>query len=388
MNTIRIGVVGIGNMGSAHCASIGSLKDCSLTAVCDLDETAFSRLPGNCRESVKKYTDPEKFFGEAPVDAVIIAVPHYDHVPLAIRALHAGKHVLVEKPLAPSVGMARKLLEEGAKYPELVQSAMLQLRTMESFQTIRRLLRQQELGKLIRINWIVTTWFRTQYYYDSGDWRASWRGEGGGVLLNQCPHQLDLLQWLFGMPSAVRAAAFLGKYHDIEVEDEVDAFLEYPDGTTGVFIATTGEAPGTNRLEIAGQRGRLVYENGELKFRRNEIPGDEYIRETQSAFGVPPYWDVSVPIPAGVRGARHHLLIQNFVNAILHKEELIAPLPEAIRGLEIGNAMLYSGLKNETVTLPLDAARYEEMLSGLIAKSRYVKRKATGGTVDMTASLS
>ena len=387
---VRIGVIGIGNMGSAHCRTVCTTENAELTAVCDIDETKFGKLPEEAGDKVRKYTSPETFFAEAPVDAVIISVPHYDHVPLAMQALQAGKHILVEKPIAPAVGMARELIAEGKKYPHLVQSAMLQLRTMEAFLKIRELLAAGELGRLMRINWIVTTWFRSQFYYDSGDWRASWRGEGGGVLLNQCPHQLDLLQWLFGLPSKVRATVAIGKYHDIEVEDEVNAFMEFPGGATGVFVTSSGEAPGTNRLEIAGTKGRLVYENKEIKFSRNEVPSDEFLRDSKDIFGVPKHEDVPLPEIKGITGARHFLLIRNFVNAILKGEELIALLHEAVNGLELGNAMLYSGLKNETVTLPLDSAAYARLLSDLVAGSRYVKKKVSGsiGTADLNASYS
>lgn len=390
MDKVRIGVIGIGNMGSAHCKSVCTTKNAELTAVCDIDAKKFDNIPEEVREKVCKYTSPEAFFAQAPMDAVIISVPHYDHVPLAMQALRAGKHILVEKPIAPAVGMARELIEEGKKFPNLVQSAMLQLRTLEAFCKIRELLAAGELGRIMRINWIVTTWFRSQYYYDSGDWRASWRGEGGGVLLNQCPHQLDLLQWLFGLPSKVNATVAIGKHHDIEVEDEVNAFMEFPGGATGVFVTSSGEAPGTNRLEIAGTKGRLIYENKEIKFGRNEIPSDEFLKEHKSIFGVPKYEEIPLPEIKGIAGARHFLLIQNFVNAILFGEKLVAPLHEAVNGLELGNAMLYSGLKNETVTLPLDSAAYDRLLSELVAKSRYVKKKVDGEgvSVDLNASYS
>lgn len=377
-------------MGSAHCKSVYTTENAELTAVCDIDEKKFANIPAEVKDKVCKYTSPEVFFAQAPVDAVIISVPHYDHVPLAMQALHAGKHILVEKPVAPAVGMARTLIEEGKKFPHLVQSAMLQLRTIEAFCKIRELLAAGELGRLMRINWIVTTWFRSQYYYDSGDWRASWRGEGGGVLLNQCPHQLDLLQWLFGLPSKVKATVAIGKYHDIEVEDEVNAFMEFPGGATGIFVTSTGEAPGTNRLEIAGTKGRLIYENSEIKFTRNEVPSDEFLKNHKSIFGTPENKAVQLPEIKGVTGARHFLLIQNFVNAILSGEKLIAPLHEAVNGLELGNAMLYSGLKDETVTLPLDSAAYDRLLSDLVANSHYVKKKIneTSGTADLSASFS
>jgi predicted dehydrogenase len=237
-----------------------------------------------------------------------------------------------------------------------------------------------ELGPVRRTNWIITNWFRSEAYYRSGGWRATWKGEGGGVLLNQCPHNLDLFQWICGMPSAITAVGALGKYHDIEVEDDITAILEYPGGATGVFVATTGEAPGTNRLEIAGDRGKLVFEDGKIRFTRNEIPADVYSRTTSERFGRPAVWNIDIPVSGN---AEHHLGIKkNFVAAILDGVPLIAPAAEGIRSVELANAMLYSALTGRRVALPLDGAVFEEHLRGLIARSTYVKK------TDGDASLS
>lgn len=387
MEFVKFGIIGVGNMGSAHVKSIESLSNTRLTAVCDINPAAFNRIAPEIREKIQCFTDAESFFKDADIDAVLIAVPHYDHPDLAIKALKAGKHIIVEKPIAVHKAEAERLIAEGAKHPELKQSLMFNQRTLGTHIKLKQLIDSGELGKIRRVNWVITNWFRSQAYYDSGDWRASWRGEGGGVLLNQCPHQLDLWQWLFGMPKMVRATAKIGKYHDIEVEDEVNAYMEYENGMVGNFIASTGEMPGENRLVIIAERGRLTFEGGKIQFLKNEIETSEYIRSTTKTFGIADHWTCEIPASADSTG-QHKKVIENVANAILKGTELIAPMAEGIRGLELGNAMLLSGLKDKVVNLPIDAGEYAEMLSGLIAKSRYQKKTSVhSDDVDMSQSF-
>ena len=213
MDFVKFGIVGIGNIGTSHTNSISELSNAKLTAVCDINPKAFDRIKPAIRENIKCYTDAETFFKEADIDAVIIAVPHYSHPDLAIMAMQHGKHLIVEKPIAVHKKDAERMIAEAAKYPELKKSLMFCQRTLPAHKKIKQLIDQGELGKINRINWVITDWFRSQKYYDSGDWRASWRGEGGGVLLNQCPHQLDLWQWFFGLPKTVRGVVKFGKYH-------------------------------------------------------------------------------------------------------------------------------------------------------------------------------
>lgn len=374
MDFVKFGIVGIGNMGSAHVRFVGELSNARLTAVCDINPKAFDRIAPETREKIKCYTDADTFFKEADIDAVIIAVPHYFHPDLAIKAMQAGKHVIVEKPIAVHKAEAERLIAEGAKHPELKQSLMFNQRTIPSHKKIKQLIDNGELGKIRRINWVITDWFRTQAYYDSGDWRASWKGEGGGVLLNQCPHQLDLWQWLFGLPKTVRSVVKLGKYHDIEVEDEVNVYMEYEDGTVGNFIASTGEMPGDNRLEITAEKGKLIYENGKITFVRNEIETSEFCKTTKTAFGVSDKWICEIPVDNSAAAHQHRNVIENVTNAILNGTPLIAPMAEGIRGLELGNSMLLAGLKDKVVTLPMDSAEYAAELEKLVAGSRYQKK--------------
>lgn len=381
MDTVRLGIIGTGGMGSAHSRYLrnGEVSRCELTAVCDIDEGKLDAFDG-----LKRFTDSAALIRSGEVDAVIIATPHYAHTTIGIDAFEQGLHVLVEKPISVHKADCERLIAAHDKAEGRVFSAMFQLRVRPEFKKIKALIESGELGTIQRVNWIVSAWYRTQAYYNSGGWRATWKGEGGGVLLNQCPHNLDLYQWFFGMPSRVRAFCSFGKYHDMETEDEVTAYYEYDSGLTGVFIASTGEAPGTDRLEIAGDRGRLVFENGVIAFKRNEIGTKEFTQTATGGFDRPPAWDCTIPAP-GVDGG-HKVITQNFVDAILDGTPLIAPAPEGIRSVELANAMIYSSLIDDTVDLPLDAQAYERKLNDLISQSRFEKKGDGQGTMDYDKS--
>ena len=318
------------------------------------------------------------------MDAVLIGTPHYQHTTIGIDAMEHGLHVLTEKPIAVHKADAERMIaaHEGK---DLVFSVMFQLRTEPLNKKLKQIISAGELGEIIRVNWIVTDWFRAEAYYASGGWRATWSGEGGGVLFNQCPHNLDLMQWWLGMPSKVRAFCGLGVRHDIEVEDQVTAYLEYPNGATGVFITTTGEAPGTNRLEIAGERGKLVVEGGKIQFTRNEVPALEFCKTSTASFARPAVWNVEIPFDGPP--PHHQNITRNFVEAILDGTALIVSAEEGINSVELANSMLYSSLTDGTVELPLDSSAYEAMLKELCAKSRYVKKEVAAGTDDIAASF-
>ena len=373
---VGFGIIGIGNMGRSHSVLVQNLSNAEVVAACDINPKAFEQLAPEQRGRIPYYDSAEKLFDDANVDAVIVSVPHYAHPDLAIGAMEHGKHVVVEKPIAVHKKEAIRLIEAAKKHPNLVKSAMFNQRTLPMHRKLKSLIDLGEFGRINRICWTITDWFRPDIYYASGQWRATWAGEGGGVLLNQCPHQLDLLQWFFGMPKRVSAFAKIGKFHDIEVEDEVNAYMEFPNGAVGNFITTTGEAPGVNRLEIAAERGLVTMEGGRIHFRRNEIETAEWCRTTKITFGLPPIWECEIPYSEENR-AGHQIILENVANVILGKEEkLFAPLEEGINGLELGNAMLLSGLKGKVVDFPLDADEYAETLSGLAATSRYKDKKA------------
>lgn len=364
MNPVRIGVIGLGNMGSAHAKSLsqGLIPRATLGAVCDVNPsrlTAWKQVPG--------FVSVPDMLRARVVDAVLIATPHFDHPAAGIAALQAGLHVLVEKPIAVHKADAENLLVAHTN-PQQVFAIMFNQRTDPFYRKIRELVQTGELGAIFRVQWTITTWYRTDAYYRSGSWRATWRGEGGGVLLNQCPHNLDLFQWMFGMPSRVRAFCRLGRYHNIEVEDDVTAYMEFPNGASATFITSTGEAPGTNRLEVAADHGRLIYENDQLIFEQTEMPVAQFTRTSTNPFGLPKA--AATEFSLSGHGGQHNEILQNFVDAILDGTPLIAPAAEGIKSLELSNAMLYSSIKNCTVDLPLDGAAYHRLLEELMRQSK------------------
>jgi predicted dehydrogenase len=313
------------------------------------------------------FADAEELMDSGLVDAILIATPHYSHTALGIAALERGLHLLVEKPISVHKADAERLIAAHRGGETQKFAVMFNQRTDPFYLRIREMIRGGKLGEIRRVNWIITNWYRTAAYYSASGWRATWAGEGGGVLLNQAPHNLDLFQWLFGMPVRMRAFCQMGRYHDIEAEDDVTAYLELENGANAVFVTTTGEAPGTNRLEIAGELGRLVYENEQLTFARNEVAMSEFSKMAESGFAMPKSTEEVLPISG--HGEQHAGILNNFADAILDGAELIAPGAEGIRSVELANAMLYSTFTGKTVELPLDGAAYARQLEELIAKS-------------------
>ena len=358
-NNIRVGIVGVGNIGSAHAATLyaGKVEGAVLAALCDASEAVQTR----CAQSypdVPFYADADSLF-DSDVDMVIISVPHPMHAELAQKAFAKGKHVLTEKPMDIALSRGRKMAEAAKKSGKLF-GIMFNQRTGNLFQKARQLVQSGALGQLKRSVWIITNWYRTQAYYDSGAWRATWKGEGGGVLMNQCPHQLDLWQWICGMPASVTAFCQEGKYHNIEVEDEATLFVKFENGATGAFITTTGEYPGTNRLEISGSLGKLVLENGTLKWWRLEaderqVCFDPKAESPKIPFAVEEFEQVKIN--------GHQAILQNFTNALRFGEELIAPGYDGLNQLALQNAAYMSAWTGKTVALPFDEAQYDALLA-------------------------
>jgi predicted dehydrogenase len=373
-NKIKIAVIGVGVMGIQHAKDIHDLDNTTLTAICDIDHTRADIYAQ--QYGVPAFYDHRQMFEQIALDAVLIATPHYDHPPISMNAFERGIHVLTEKPIAVHAKAAREMItayeEAKERYPDLVFAAMFQQRTYGFWKKIRSLIEEGELGRLMRTTWIITNWFRTQSYYDNGGWRATWKGEGGGVLLNQCPHNLDLYQWFVGMPQRVTGFASIGKYHNIEVEDEVTGYLEYENGMVGHLITTTAESPGTNRLEISGENGKLIFEDGKLTFYRNRYSTFKQIEESQSGYEPVENWVIDVPYHHhGESG--HRFVIENFANAIVNREELIAPAVEGIHSLTLGNAIMLSSFLGRSVEMPFDDEAYALKLDTLIKKSRFEK---------------
>lgn len=382
MTKVRLGIIGMGNIGQHHHAylSAGKVSQAELVAVSDA-------IPGKLEryKPLKIFSDGEELIHSGLVDAVIIATPHYQHTTLGIAALKQGVHAMVEKPISAHKADAERLIAAHRSNPRTVFAGMFQLRAEPRYLKIRKLIEEGELGSVVRMSWIMTDWFRTEAYYASGGWRATWKGEGGGVLLNQCLHNLDVMQWLLGMPLRVRGFCQLGRFHNIEVEDNVSAYLEFDNRATGTFVSSTGEAPGTNRFEIAGTRGKLVLERDKLSFTRNEQDMLQFSRNSKLGFGRPDVWQVEIPFENATNA--HAILMQNFVNAILQGEPLVAPGEEGIHSVELANAILYSSLLEETLELPMDSAAYEGKLNQLIADSKLEKKVVEVSNEDFTRSF-
>jgi predicted dehydrogenase len=382
MTKVRLGLIGLGNIGQHHANYLlsGKVSRAELVTISDA-------VPGKLEKynGLKGFTDGEALIRSGLIDAVIIATPHYQHTSLGIAALQQGLHIMVEKPISAHKADAERLIAAHQKNPKLVFAGMFQLRAEPRYQKMRALIQSGEIGPIVRISWIMTDWFRTEAYYASGGWRATWRGEGGGVLLNQCLHNLDVLQWLLGMPVRIRGFCQLGRFHDIEVEDNVTAYLEFSGGGTGTFVSSTGESPGTNRFEIAGTRGRVVLENDKLQFMRNETDMLQFSKSAKLGFAKPEVWHVEIPFANAANS--HALLMQNFVNAILENEPLIAPGEEGIHSVELANVILYSSLLGQTIELPMDSQAYERKLQELIATSKHEKRIAEVSNEDFAKSF-
>ena len=383
MDTVRVGIIGLGGMGSNHAGylSRGEIPGARLAAVCDVEPARLQNVSEKYGEDVQAFDSADALFEANCIDAVIVATPHYFHPPLVTQALERGYHAMSEKPAGVYTKQVRKMNEVAAK-SDRVFGVMFNQRTRGDHQKLKELVESGELGEIKRTIYIINDWFRAQSYYDSGGWRATWAGEGGGVLANQCPHNLDLWQWICGMPERVRAFCHFGKYHDIEVEDDVTAYAEYANGATGVFITSTGEAPGTNRLEISADNGKVVLESGKITFWRTRVPSSQFLKEWPNGFGSPEVWKCEVPFRGG--GEEHRGITKNWVQAIRQGMPLLASGDEGVRGVELANAMMLSTWTDDWVDIPVDEERFYEELQKRVAQSEVKKEGGKVMDVDGT----
>jgi len=366
---VRIGIVGLGNMGMGHARYLieGQVKGAKLTAISDVSADRLAEVKAQLGEGVSAYTDATEMFRSGEIDGVLLCTPHFDHPRQAIEALGHGLHVLVEKPAGVYTKQVREM-NEAASRSGKVFGIMYNQRTNPMYAKLKELVSSGELGEIRRTNWIITNWYRSQAYYNSGGWRATWAGEGGGVLINQDPHQLDLWQWTTGLtPKRMRAFCSFGKHRDIEVENDVTAYVEYENGATGVFVTSTHDCPGTNRFEVSGDRGKIVIENDKMTFWRLRQLESEFNRDNTSPFAQPEVWQFDVPVAPG--GAQHMGITQDWTNAILKGTPLLAPGEEGIRGLMLSNAMLLSAWTDGWVDFPIDEELFYEKLQERIASS-------------------
>lgn len=383
MDQVRLGIIGIGNMGTGHCKSILEEKVPGLViaAIADRSEARRAWAKENLPETADIYEEGKALITAGVCDAVLIAVPHYQHPELAICALEHGLHVLCEKPAGVYTKQVREM-NEAAEKSDRVFAMMFNQRTNCIYRKMHELVTGGELGAIKRVNWIVTDWYRTQSYYDSGSWRATWDGEGGGVLLNQCPHNMDLLQWICGMPEKVRAFCHNGKWHDIEVEDDVTAYLEYPNGATGVFVTSTADAPGTNRFEVTLEMGKLVCENDRLTLYKLAENERTFCKRAKGGFDMPEC-EVTEVETDGLN-EQHIGVLKAFAGKILHGTMLVAEGVEGIHGLTLSNAMHLSSWLEKDIQIPFDEELFLEELNKRRLSSR--KKEGTGVVFDTEGS--
>lgn len=370
MTKVRLGIIGVGNMGSGHAANIlaGKCPEIELTAVADRREARRQWAKETLPEGTAIFEEGSDLIQSGLCDAVHICTPHYQHPTLAMEAFAAGLHVMCEKPAGVYTKAVREM-NEAAEKSGKVFAMMFNQRTNCVYRKMHEMVHSGQLGELKRVNWIITDWYRTQIYYDSGDWRATWDGEGGGVLLNQCPHQLDLLQWICGLPKTVQAFCQEGKWHDIEVEDDVTAYLQFANGATGVFVTTTGDAPGTNRFEVTGTLGKLVCENDKLTFWKLAQDEREFCRTATEGFAQPQCQQVEVETDG--ENLQHVGVLNAFAGKILHGTPLVAEGTEGLGGLTLSNAMHLSSWLGRAVDIPFD----EELFLSELNKRRATSRK-------------
>ena len=374
---VKLGIIGIGNIGSAHAKNIrdGKCPEIELVAIADHNPQRLQWAKDqNYAENIAYFNSAEEMLDSGIINACIVAVPHYDHCKLAIACMKRSIHVMVEKPAGVYTLQVREMNEVAKQHPEVVFGMMFNQRTNCVYRKLRELVHSGDYGQIRRTNWVVTNWYRPQAYYDSGDWRATWSGEGGGVLLNQCPHQLDLWQWICGMPVKVNAHLHFGKWHDIEVEDDVTAYVEYENGATGVFVTTTGDGCGTNRFEIQMDRARFVIDNNVLYMMELEVSEQEFNKNNTNPFGAIPRKFVG-EVETDGENPQHWGVLNAWADAILHGGKLIAEGAEGINGLMLSNAMHMSAWLDKTVELPIDEQLYYEELMKRVKTSR---RKVAG----------
>ena len=384
MEKIRLGILGVGNMGSGHSRNLlaGLCPDFELVAIADWNAERVEWYKKEITDKVACFSTCEEMIDSGLIDACLIAIPHYDHPKYAMLCMQKGIHVLVEKPAGVYTKQVREMNEEAKKH-DVVFAMMFNMRTNHLYRKMHELVHSGKYGRIRRVNWLITNWYRPLAYYDSGDWRGTWSGEGGGVLLNQCPHQLDLWQWICGLPKSVHAHMKFGQWHDVEIEDDVTAYMEYENGATGVFITCTGDGCGSNRFEVQMDGAKLVVENDKLTVWEFEMSEPEFTKINTIPFGkvevkeFQPETDGEDPKHVGV--------INAWGGAILRGEPLVAEGWEGINGLMLSNAMHLSAWLGKEVTLPIDEDLFYEELMKRVATSR---RKTTGKTVFADTSKS
>lgn len=373
MKKIKLGIIGCGNMGTKHAGYVlsGQCPEIEVVAIADTNPERILWLKENLEGDITYFDDGIKMLDSGLIDSCIVCVPHYDHPYFAMECMKRGIHVMVEKPAGVHTKQVKEMNAFAKRYPDVVFGLMFNQRCMDVYRKVHEIVHSGKYGEIRRVNWLVTDWYRPQCYYDSGDWRATWSGEGGGVLLNQCPHQLDLWQWICGMPNKIYTKMHFGKWHDIEVEDDVTTYAEYPNGATGVFITSTGDAHGTNRLEIQMDSAKLVSDGQSIQLTEYEMTEQEFSKINKEVFATVKAETIEVDTTRdNPLGIGHVGVLNYFAAAILHGTELIARGEEGINGLTISNAMHLSAFLGKEIELPFDDELFYNELMKRVKTSR------------------
>lgn len=370
MEKVKLGIIGLGNMGAGHANSVidGKCPEITLAAVADINPDRLQWGQENLKGEITYFDDAIKMLDSGLIDACMVSVPHYDHPKLAIECMKRGIHVMVEKPAGVYTNQVKEMNEEADRHPEVVFGMMFNQRTNCVYRKLHELVHSGEYGEIRRINWIITDWYRPGIYYESGNWRATWAGEGGGVLLNQCPHQLDMWQWLCGMPKKVQSFLHYGKWHDIEVEDDATVYMEYENGATGVFVTSTGDAHGTNRLEIQMDRAKLVVENNKLILEEYEMTEQEFSRTNTIPFNT--VKSTVSEVETDGENPQHVGVLNAWADAILRGGKLVADGREGVNGLRLSNAIHLSSFLGKAVEIPFDEDLFYDELMKRVATSK------------------
>ncbi|NLS78222.1 MAG: Gfo/Idh/MocA family oxidoreductase [Chloroflexi bacterium] len=367
MDIVRFGIIGVGGMGSGHARNMPKIEEVRLTAVADIDPTALKTATDAF--DVPGFPNATELINSGLVDAVIVATPHYFHPPIAIEAMKAGLHVISEKPMGVQVSEAQKMIDTANKTGQTL-AVMFNQRSTPHIQAARKLVEQGRLGELYR-TLLVEGWYRSQAYYDSATWRATWKGEGGGVIMNQAPHWLDLFTWLGGLPSRVLGRT-MTRQHRIEVEDEVSALLEYKNGATGYLHESVNEAPTSSRIELCGEYGKLVVEKDRIRFW--EVPQGvrAYSDSSDQMWGSPEAREVEVEVEQ--RESGHAAIVRNVARHIMYGEPLLTPGHDCINGLQLADAIMLSADRgNRWVDVPVSTRAFNAFIARKQAESQEKK---------------
>lgn len=379
LNVLRLGVIGLGNIAKQHIDNVlkKHTQQCQITAVCSRSQSDYAQQIG-----AQHFSDYRALIDSDCVDAVLIATPTLSHFEIAQYALQKQRHVMLEKPIGLSSYEGEQLLKQASSQTKF--AVMLNQRTDPTFSKMKQIVDSGILGNITRTHWTMTNWFRPEIYFQVSDWRATWKGEGGGLLVNQCIHNLDIFQWICGMPSAVTAFCEFGKYHQIEVEDEVTAYLRYSNQATGVFVGSTGEAPGVNRFDVIGDKGSLHFDSGRLTQKLNQQSTAEFNQTTNNMFGMPEVVESDLTPSETVN--QHAIVMNNFVQAILNDTPLLVPAEQGLASLDLANAMLLSTWQQKNVALPLDRTEYQQHLAEKVASSSLREKSNQQAHIDMQQS--